>query len=191
MIDAPDKAQATETLRALERLMAAGTWQESNFLKVIGRKLNDIHSSLVKELNNLDSVQTKTAAHLANRIAARLGKQEVFVSLYSLNGNNISVWERLLANLPKNMVSRPVYSVEEQVKAMIASKEKKENEAYISFYIDKQDILNIGMEKHITDKLGHQLITLKDNAINVERMHIFHHLSASYTYSSGILKLCT
>ena len=191
MTDALEKVQATATLRALERLMAAGTWQESNFLKVIGRKLHEIHKGLVQEINELEPDQTKTMAHLANRVAARLGKQEVFVGLYSLDGYNISVWERLLANLPKNMVSRPVYAAEEQIKAMIVTKEKKENEAYISIYIGKQDILNVGMEKPAHDKLGQPLLTLKDNAIQVDRMNIFCHLSRKYTYSAGRLTLCT
>lgn len=39
------------------------------------------------------------------------------------------------------MISRPIYAEEEQVKALLKTKENKQNEAYVAIYINSTDII--------------------------------------------------
>lgn len=124
---------------------------------------------------------------MANQLALRSGQQEVYVSLYSSDGTNLQSWERIIANLPRQMISRPIYSDEEQVRALIKSKENKVNEGYVAIYINKTDIIPLSQDKTLYDRLGSPLLTLKDRSLNTENITRFIHTSGQYTYYKGRL----
>ncbi|CAM2761683.1 Dot/Icm secretion system protein IcmQ [Legionella anisa] len=174
-------------LKALDYAIQNGPWDKSNFLRSIGNRLIGIRDGFAKKINERSQAQIQSDAHLANRLALRGGQQEVFVSLYSSDGSNLQSWERIIINLPRQMISRPIYADEEQVQALIKSKENKQNEAYVAIYINKTDIINLSADKTLSDKLGSPLLTLKDRALNVENITRFVHLSGVYKYSRGRL----
>jgi intracellular multiplication protein IcmQ len=131
--------------------------------------------------------KTKIASHLLNRVALRAGQQEVFVSLYSSEGSVLQSWEPIVANLPKQMVSRPIYADEEDIKALIKTKEKKNNEAYVSMYIAQSDILILPSDRTPMDKLGKSLLILKDKSLSLDNINRFVHQSGVYRYVNGKL----
>lgn len=179
--------QAQAVLSALDEAIAVGTWDETNFLRVIGKNLREIRDSYVNELGLNRVNKIKTESNLANRVALRAGQQEVFVALYSSEGNNLQTWERILTNLPRQMISRPIYTDEEDVSYLIKSKENKANEAYVAIYINQKDILPISSDKMMRDKFGKPLMCLKDKSINLENIYRFVHFSGVYYYSKGRL----
>ena len=85
------------------------------------------------------------------------------------------------------MISRPIYADEEDIKALIRTKENKINEAYVSMYISQSDILPLPADKIPVDKLGKPLITLKDKSLSLDNINRFVHESGSYQYSQGRL----
>ncbi|AWN75385.1 TPA: Dot/Icm secretion system protein IcmQ [Legionella anisa] len=174
-------------LKALDYAIQNGPWDKSNFLRSIGNRLIGIRDNFVKRISARSDAQIRADAHLANRLALRSGQQEVFVSLYSSDGSNLQSWERIIINLPRQMISRPIYANEEQVQALIKSKENKLNEGYVAIYINQTDIINLSADKTLSDKLGSPLLTLKDRALNVENITRFVHLSGVYKYSRGRL----
>ncbi|HHF0523706.1 TPA: Dot/Icm secretion system protein IcmQ [Legionella anisa] len=174
-------------LKALDYAIQNGPWDKSNFLRSIGNRLIGIRDNFAKKISARSQAQIRADTHLANRLALRGGQQEVFVSLYSSDGSNLQSWERIIINLPRQMISRPIYADEEQVQALIKSKENKQNEAYVAIYINKTDIINLSADKTLSDKLGSPLLTLKDRALNVENITRFVHLSGVYKYSRGRL----
>ncbi|HHT0593036.1 TPA: Dot/Icm secretion system protein IcmQ [Legionella anisa] len=174
-------------LKVLDYAIQTGPWDKSNFLRSIGNRLIGIREGFAKKINERSQAQIQADAHLANRLALRSGQQEVFVSLYSSDGSNLQSWERIIINLPRQMISRPIYADEEQVQALIKSKENKQNEAYVSIYINQTDIINLSADKTLSDKLGSPLLTLKDRALNVDNISRFVHLSGVYKYSRGRL----
>lgn len=111
-------------LKALDYAIQNGPWDKSNFLRSIGNRLIGIRDNFAKKISARSQAQIRADTHLANRLALRSGQQEVFVSLYSSDGSNLQSWERIIANLPRQMISRPIYANEEQVQALIKSKEK-------------------------------------------------------------------
>ena len=100
---------------------------------------------------------------------------------------NLQAWERIITNLPKQMLSRPIYALEEDVNNFIKTKENKNNEAYVSFYINPLDILTLATEKMHLDKLGKPLLTLKDNALILENIERFVHVTGEYQFVKGRL----
>lgn len=187
MKDELSDQQTDAILKALDEAIEKGPWEDSNFLKVIGKNLREIREGFVNRLNTSGHEKSKITAHLANRIALRSGQQEIFIALYSSDGGNIQSWERILMNLPRQMISRPIYADEEDIKALIRTKENKLNEAYVSMYISQSDILPLPADKVPMDKLGKPLLTLKDKSLSLDNINRFVHKSGSYQFNQGKL----
>ncbi|CEG58047.1 Dot/Icm secretion system protein IcmQ [Legionella fallonii] len=187
MNDKLSDEQNEAILKALNEAIEHGPWDKSNFLKIIGKNLVEIRDDFVKQLGASSLQQIKAEAHLANRMALRSGQQEVYISLYCYEGSNMQSWERIVTNLPKQMISRPIYANEDDVKAIIKSKENKLNEAYVAIYINQSDILALPSDKLSVDKLGKTLLSLKDKSLNLDNISRFVHLSGVYSYTNGRL----
>ena len=187
MKDELSEQQTDAILKALDDAIEHGPWDKSNFLRVIGKNLREIRDGFANQLYAPGQDTSKIASHLANRIALRSGQQEIFVALYSSDGANIQSWERILVNLPKQMISRPIYASEEDIKALIRTKENKTNEAYVSMYISQGDILQMSADKIPVDKLGKPLLTLKDKSLSLDNINRFVHISGTYQYGQGRL----
>ena len=187
MKDKLSDEQNEAILKALNDAIEKGPWQQSNFLKVIGKNLIERRDGFLNQLGASSQAQLKAESHLANRIALRSGQQEVYVSLYSTDGINLQSWERIVANLPRQMISRPIYADEEDVKAALKIKENKQNEAYVAIYINQSDILALSPDKASVDKLGKVLLSLKDKTLNLDNISRFVHLSGVYRFANGRL----
>ncbi|MCW8408500.1 Dot/Icm secretion system protein IcmQ [Legionella sp. PATHC035] len=174
-------------LKALDYAIQNGPWDKSNFLRSIGNRLIGVRDNFAKKINARSQAQIQSDTNLANRLALRGNQQEVFVSLYTSDGSNLQSWERIIFNLPRQMISRPIYEKEDQVKALIKSKENKQNEAYVGIYINKTDIIPLVPDKILYDRLGSPLLTLKDKSLDLENITRFVHISGSYKYSRGRL----
>jgi len=184
MKDKLDQSDASAILKALDDALEKGPWNESNFLRVIGKNLKDIRDNFAREM------ETDAGGQGADKQGGRLersGQKEVFISLYSSEGSEIHSWERILANLPRQIISRPVYAEEEDVKFLIKSKENKYNEAYVAIFINESDLLQLSSDKIPMDKFGKQLMALKDRAVQLENITRFVHISGDYSFSKGHL----
>lgn len=187
MKDQLSDEQNEAVLKALNDAIEKGPWDQSNFLKVIGKNLIEIRDDFLSQLGSLSKAQLKAESHLANRIALRRGQQEIYISLYSSDGNNIQSWERIVANLPRQLVSRPIYADEEDVKAALKIKENKQNEAYLAIYVNQSDILTLAPDKTAVDKLGKMLLNLKDKVLNLDNISKFVHQSGVYRFEQNRL----
>ena len=187
MKDKLSDEQNDAVLKALNDAIEKGPWEQSNFLKVIGKNLIEIRDDFLNQLGASSQAQLKAESHLANQIALRSGQQEVYVSLYSSDGINLQSWERIVANLPSQMISRPIYADEEDVKAVLKIKENKQNEAYVAIYINQSDILSLSADKTPVDKLGKVLLSLKDKTLSLDNLSRFVHLSGVYRYVNNRL----
>lgn len=188
MKDQLTEEQTEAILQALEEAIATGPWDESAFLRVIGKNLREIRDNFISRLGNPQALEKSRAELLAaNRFAQRTDMKEIFIALYSSDGSNLQAWERILANLPGQTISRPIYAEEEDIKYLIKSKENKVNEAYVGIYINNNDILALSPDKIPVDKFGKALISLKDKTLNLDNISRFVHLSGVYHYAKGRL----
>ncbi len=187
MKDELTEEQTHAILEALDNAIKTGPWGESNFLRVIGKNLQEIRDNFANRLSASSLDESSSDINPANRIKLGPGQQEVFISLYSSEGSNLQSWERLIANLSRQVISRPIYSDEEAIKFLIKSKENKINEAYVAIYINQADILVMSQEKMPKDKFGKPLMSLKDRAISLNNITRFVHFSGTYHYYKGRL----
>lgn len=181
------KQQVDAVLQALNKAIEQGPWDESNFLRVIGRNLHDIRDGFIKKSAAEEQTNQGGAPYSAKQMALRRGQRKVYVALYSSDGTNFGAWERIIANLPHQMISRPIYANEEDVKDIIKSKPNKINEAYVTIYVSPQDILSLPDDKMPIDKLGKQMLTLKDKTLLLDSLDCFVHQSGVYRYTQGRL----
>jgi intracellular multiplication protein IcmQ len=188
MKDELTETQVNVILDALNEAIDNGPWEESNFLRVIGKNLREIRDNLVNEMSRGDlSHATKREANHAYQELMRSSMKLVYIALYSSEGKNLQAWERILANLSRQVLSRPIYSDELDVQFFIKSKENILNEAYVAIYIDHSNILTLAADRVPKDKFGKPLMTLKDRALLLENISYFVHNSIRYTYSKGRL----
>lgn len=180
------KQQTDAVLNALNTALEKGPWDQSNFLKIIGKNLREIRDEFANEIES-STQKPESNTYLANRIALRRGQKKVYIALYSSDGANLRSWEQILANIPRQMISRPIYADENDVIAIIKTKEFRVNEAYVSVYIGDNEILEISADKLPIDKLGKPLLSLKNKALNVDNIIFFVHESITYEYTQGRL----
>lgn len=188
MTDKLTDEQTQAILKVLDESIATGPWEASNFLRVIGKNLREIREKFASNLSEPEDLERmKIATNLARTQALEENHQEIFISLYSVDGSNLQSWERILANLPRQIISRPIYPNEAGVKNLIKVKENKVNEAYVSIYINRADILQVAGDKIPLDKFGKPLLSIKDRALNMDHVNRFVHLSGTYDYIKGRL----
>lgn len=180
-------SQNEELLKALNEAIENGPWEQSNFLKVIGKNLIEIRDNFLNQLGASSHSQLKVESQLANRMALRSGQQEIYISLYSADGANVQSWEKIVANLPGQMISRPIYADEADIIALLKTKDNKQNEAYVAIYIYQSDILPLPSDKTPVDKLGKSLLSLKDKTLNLDNISRFVHQSGVYRFERGRL----
>jgi intracellular multiplication protein IcmQ len=189
---------ARELLRALDSTIEKGPWDKSIFLGTIGKKLKEIRFNFKNRLRFLDPGfdETNTAALPAptatNNVAAAIpqpaeNQMEAYVSLYNVDGGNMSKWEKILLSLDKQIVTRPVYATEQAARASIRAKTARKNDAYAAFYLTKTDIIPPKDGKAPLDRLGNPLLILKDTALKLTNITRFCHESGIYLFRNNSL----
>jgi intracellular multiplication protein IcmQ len=179
--------KAKQTLQALNEVLIAKSWDESSLITMIHKKLSVMRDDIATKIAKAEEGETGSPEYLAHRAHLSTSHKLVYISLYSVEGVSLDSWERIIANLQRQIVSRPVYANEEDVQNIIKTKEKKINEAYVSFYVNQLDVLELHADKIPLDKLGKPMLVLKDKAIDLENIEYFFHLSGKYRYSRGRL----
>ncbi len=181
-----------ELIRALDEAIAKGNWEGGLFFQAAGKKLRDLSEKLKKELEAEGGQKPPTAEEMIDYVKQRSGLVEVYISVYCTEGRSIPRWENVLSNLPRQVVGRPIYKREKDVKDILQIKENPINDGYIIAYITEMDILKPSFkEKVAVDRFGHELIRLKDNVLKPENITKLVHLTGDYSYRNGRLTKLT
>jgi intracellular multiplication protein IcmQ len=179
--------QIKAVLTAFRDALDHGPWASSTLLRVLGKKLQSIYNLFEDEIDLEKEARTQKESEHHTQKKPEETQQEVFVALYSSDGMNIQSWEQILVNLPRQMVSRPIYADEEEIKRAIRARKNPMNEGYVVIYVKKTNILITPEDKMPKDRLGTALLTLKDKSLLLSHMIRFVHVSGVYTYTRGRL----
>jgi intracellular multiplication protein IcmQ len=166
-----------------------GNWDGSLLYQAIGKKLRGFSEELKKELNiePNDSIPV-TPTEMMDIIKQKSGLVEIYISVYCTEGRNLKKWELVLSNLLRQIVSRPIYKREKDIRDVIQSKENPFNDAYLVAYITEMDILKPSFrDKALLDRFGHELIRLKEASLKPENLTKLVHQTGEYSYRKGIL----
>lgn len=180
------KQKLQEIADALDRVVSDLPWQQSVFLKALGKKFETIRDEFVES----SGLKPKEAATHAKKdpFALKDDEIEVYVALYNAQGTDLKQWAKIISNISTLSISRPTYSTEQAVREMIRSSANILNEGYVSVHIHKGDIIAAPEDRAPRDKLGNILLMLKENIITVSDVRKFYHKSGIYTLKKGELE---
>ena len=173
-----NEEQKKQIEQALERASNHPVWGKSKFLTLIGTKINQIHQQFKNRIHASNPTLTQVLDIHENR------DLKIFISVYCAKGSELAQWEKVLASLPSQLISRPIYDDEEHVIELIKSKAKPENEAYICVMVNSKN-LSASISQ---DKFNHSLLTFRNNPLSANYEGIFIHQQQSYEFAHGLLK---
>ncbi len=181
-----DEALAQELLKALDDFLSAGDWDATLFLKANKKKLEALRGQVESLLNE---VSAKKAGDTQIKREPPPGYKRVYVSLFQAEANNMLKWQSTIKGLEKYSVSRPVYWEEAHVQAWIRNKADPAREGYVIAFVKETDIVKPYQGKVVADRFGHELVTLRERAIELANIVEFVHNEKRYRYSQGELVL--
>jgi intracellular multiplication protein IcmQ len=175
-------AEINETiLQAIDKLLAAGDWEGSLFLRNAAKPLRQAREEIIKIQQKLQAPADK------QYIAPIVGEDMmvVYVSLYQSNGFDLAGWERQLQSLTSYTQGRPIYQNEDEINRAIRARLVPTSEAYIKVAIKKAAILT-GL-KQLNDKLNQPLLNVSEGAILPTNILEFVHAAKHYIFIGGRL----
>jgi len=177
-----------------DRIIAEGPWEKSLFLKGIRKKLEELRQQYLEDLGfELPELAEAVSAVLDTQANAVKEEplQEIFISLYNADGNNIKKWEILINGLNRQIISRPILAREEDAQSLIRAKANLANEAYVILRVPKKDILPLPSNFALSvGSLQGKIIKVREGSLKIENIIKFVHVSGNYTFQAGRLHLC-
>ncbi len=176
-----------EILKILDETLDDENWEKTLFLRGISKRLHDVRDRFSKNLGLEELLKEIEQTENGSTVATQQQNPEVYIALYQAQGNDFRKWGVLLESLAKHSISRPVYKSEEDVKAAIRAKEFKVNDAYVVVRVQADHILSPIGGKPLLDRFGRELLTIKENAIQIANIVRFVHVTGQYRYVGKML----
>jgi len=184
-MDDPSKKTPAELIKLVDDLINDIEWGDSAFFNSTRKKLEDFSTQL-KEKYDIAGAKTTPTATIANRIAQRSGMVEVYISLYSVAGNDVKAWQPIINSLDGQSVNRPMYKEEKDIIESIKSKQNKINDGYVAIFIRETDIIK-KLDEIPLDRMNHELLAVRQGAIDPDNISRFVHVSGQYRYENKTL----
>jgi len=147
-------------------------WESSLLLRTTKKHLVALRDEAKQIVDKL-SGGTDLKANFQVSSSLKKDHIKIYISLYQSEGSNIKAWQRMLKSLANYSISRPVYNDEEQVREIIRSKPERQRHAYAIVAIPQDGIIHL--EKPTVDKFNHELLTLKEGAVQLQNIIEFVH----------------
>ncbi len=170
----------------LDELLNSDDWESSLLLRTAKKHLNALKDEAKQIADSLDGREEREQVDCS----LKEGHIKVYVSLYQTEGARLKIWHDMLKSLSEYSTSRPVYKDEEQVRTAIRSKPDMQRHAYAVVIISESGIIHF--EKPAVDRLGQELLTLKDSVIETKNIIEFIHANEKrYKFRNDTLVLDT
>ncbi len=170
-------------IATVDRILAAGDWETSLFLRNLIKPIKQIREDAVVLLEqNSGAQQLPVTDELTD------AQMHVYVSLFQIEGSDLKKWHLQLKSIECNLVGRPIYAEKKFVEESIRSKMDVVNEAYIKVVVDKDLIRQPSVfEKRKFDKNNNPLLMLEQGSILYHDIIEFVHNEQTYTVTDGEL----
>ncbi|MBX9586405.1 MAG: Dot/Icm secretion system protein IcmQ [Gammaproteobacteria bacterium] len=180
-----------ETLKSfidtVDKTLATGGWQETFLLQNMEKKIKELREEAITLQNQ---IKTENQAKSMGVTKTQLDDlQTVFVSVFQQDYNDLRSWERTLKSITDYSITRPVYKEEEHIKEMIRGRPDPNKEGYVVVLVKRQDIVKGLPGKPAIDKLGYELLNIKEGGIKPGGIQRFILSGRTYEYVEGSLKL--
>jgi len=167
----------------MNQLLAEKDWEQASYLKILREELQKIYSAfnvLASQVYSQVNEEAEAQAQLLN--FDKTNYKLVYISVYSSEGGNLDSWQRILSNLPKQFITRAIYENEYDAQDAIKLAPVFSNAAYVAIWVDKSHILSPEDFPPQFDKLGHQLINLRDRAVQLNKIEFFWNNLSKYRW---------
>lgn len=177
-----------EILSAFDKALTHDCWNKGLLFQTTAKNLRELREYVNKELAVLDETEKEIDSHHV-KVQGLLDKGyvPVFISLHQAEGAKMDSWVAAIKTLVHHNITRPVYRDEQQMQAMIRHRMHPKREGYVVAYVKKGDILPPYAGKVTHDKLGYELLTLRDGCIAIEHIIEFIHDNKRYVFRDGKL----
>ncbi len=172
-------------IASIDKIIAAGDWQASLFLRNVLKPLLEIQQDAKRILQNLTQA-APTVEAVKQEIQTH--QQLIYISLYNAKGHDLASWVPQLKSIDSYVVGRPVYLQEANVKKAVRLKAQQTNEAYIVMLVDKNALQTPNaFEVDRKDRYGNSLESLKVGAVDASHIVEFVHDGVHYTFEQDKL----
>lgn len=191
-MDTPKKSKTEAIIESLEKALREGDWTSSLFLQTTGKKLQNLldrmHTASSEDKDTDTTGTAKTPHQWTEAETTEKGYMKVYVHLFQAQGTKLINWTGTLQSLAQQSVSRSIYENENDIKALIRTKQNSPNEAYATVLVKTENILPQQNHAPLEDRFGHPLVRLKENAIQESHIIQFAHISGLYLFRDGKLE---
>lgn len=153
----------------------------------IGDKFRFIRDRLNALLLNVEESVNEIAQSSAP-ITRQMSEDEVlvYVYLYNAQGMTFSTWQKMLipSVFYEYSVNRPVYTEHAHIQAFLRSRTNKQQHAYLTIAVKKQDILPAAEGEVAQDSHGNPLVKVREGALRFDRLFTFTHNERQYTVNA-------
>ncbi len=163
-------------------------WEDSPFMKILHAKL----CKVIDEFDDLMGIQhTTNAEQVVDKSLERAAffqsqdMQLIYIYLYTSEGKALDAWERVISNIAKQYISRPIYISEDDVQGAAQFSPILINAGYVGVWVKKSAIIVEDEAHQIKDKFGKRLISLKDRSIDLKNMEYFWNNYMLYEWKEG------
>ncbi len=169
-----------DIVATVERMLAAGDWQTSQFMRNLAEPLREL---MTKAQDTAAQLQRARQAQAHPVTALQPDECHVYISLYQAEGHDLKKWEAQLRSIDAYLVGRPIYKHEEEIRSMIRQKLVGVSEAYAVAVVPKRAIMDNSFTAKKTDRLGFELLTVEPTALGPDNVIAFVHLNKRYYFS--------
>jgi intracellular multiplication protein IcmQ len=173
-----------EMIAAFDRVITAGDWESSLFLRNTVRPLKTMRAEawrLREQLLGNVIRETASAPVLAP------GMIKVYIAIFQHKANNIHDWETQLRALPQYVLGRPIYRDEAAAQQALRAKLVQTSDAYVCVGIAETAIQSGEFHPTQTDKQGNALLQLMPGAVRSENILEFVYQDQRYYFIDGKL----
>lgn len=171
-------------VEAIDRILAAGNWEDSLFLHNTVKPLQKIREQVLALQQQMNGVE----------VTGEIEKRQIqendvllYLSMYQSDGNNLRKWELQLNSIESHMIGRPIYENEEDMQKSIRRKLAQESEGYVVIVVPSNALRTDRYQAQRVDRNGNALVTLEEGVVSANSIIEFVHLGKRYYFIKGKL----
>jgi intracellular multiplication protein IcmQ len=168
-----------------DEMLGDENWANSPFLKIMHAKLTKLKFELDEVLNFDQPFETLDISPNQKGHFQENNFEKFYIYLYTTEGKKLDAWQRLVDNLERQYISRPIYCNEKDVQYAVFNAPVFHNAGYVAVWVEKKFIQI--QDELIKDKFGNDLMVLKDRAISLDKIDYFWTNSTQYKWKDGKL----
>jgi intracellular multiplication protein IcmQ len=173
-----------EIIEKFEETIAKWPQNGGMFVDLMGEKLKQIEKEFLEEIAAQIPAEHFHQEEKTEKTVPS-GTQEVYVTLYQMDGNNMARWALTLGAIAIQGISRPIYENENDALNMIHHREAQEKEGYAVVQVPAVAIVKPATTHQ--DKLGQKLLHVKPGALKADNITRFVHISGQYAWQKNQL----